>query len=147
MRKKNGLAKLIVGVGIGVGLGVLFAPRSGKETRALLKEKIDDLILKVKELDADEIREQIENKIREIKEELRDLDKEKVIAIAKEKAENIKVKITEMAALAKEKATPVIEKAVDNLRDTAIVVTKDTLKKLEDSKAKKTTKTKTTKKA
>jgi len=29
-------------LGIGAGLGILFAPKSGKETRAELKEKLDD---------------------------------------------------------------------------------------------------------
>ena len=32
-KKKKGLGKLIAGMAIGAGLGVLFAPKSGKETR------------------------------------------------------------------------------------------------------------------
>ena len=39
MSKKSGLGKFLLGAGIGVGLGILFAPKSGKETRADLKKK------------------------------------------------------------------------------------------------------------
>ena len=43
MSKKNsGLGKFIAGLAIGAGLGVLFAPKSGSETRAELKASISD---------------------------------------------------------------------------------------------------------
>ena len=134
---KRGLGKFIVGVGIGVGLGFLFAPEKGSETRRILKEKFDDLVDKVKNIDAEDVKLAIETKITEIKEELEDLDKEKVVAFAKKKAERIKKKTEELYLLAKEKATPVVEKAVSDLRDTAIKVTSETLEKLEADKKKK----------
>jgi hypothetical protein len=34
---------LLAGMGIGIGLGILFAPRSGKETRSNLLQRADDL--------------------------------------------------------------------------------------------------------
>ena len=37
--RKSGFGKFLLGAGIGVGLGILFAPKSGKETRQELKEK------------------------------------------------------------------------------------------------------------
>lgn len=40
--KSDGLANFLLGLGIGVGLGVLFAPRSGEETRGILKSKADE---------------------------------------------------------------------------------------------------------
>ena len=40
--KSDGLANFLLGLGIGVGLGILFAPRSGEETRGILKEKADE---------------------------------------------------------------------------------------------------------
>jgi gas vesicle protein len=39
---RDGLANFLLGVGIGVGLGILFAPKSGEETRGLIADKADD---------------------------------------------------------------------------------------------------------
>lgn len=39
---RDGLANFCLGLGIGVGLGILFAPKSGEETRDLLMTKADD---------------------------------------------------------------------------------------------------------
>ena len=36
---KNGLSSFLLGLGVGVGIGLLFAPKSGQETRELLKNK------------------------------------------------------------------------------------------------------------
>ena len=36
---KTGLSSFLLGLGVGVGIGMLFAPKSGEETRELLKNK------------------------------------------------------------------------------------------------------------
>jgi len=36
---KNGLSSFLLGLGVGVGLGMLFAPKSGQETREIIKKK------------------------------------------------------------------------------------------------------------
>ena len=36
---KNGLSSFLLGLGVGVGIGMLFAPKSGQETRQLIKDK------------------------------------------------------------------------------------------------------------
>ena len=36
---KNGLASFLLGLGVGVGIGMLFAPKSGEETRGMIKNK------------------------------------------------------------------------------------------------------------
>ena len=36
---KNGLSGFLLGLGVGVGIGMLFAPKSGQETRELIKNK------------------------------------------------------------------------------------------------------------
>ena len=131
MSKKKGFGKLLAGMAIGAGLGVLFAPKSGEETRKELKQKIDELINKAKELDKDEVKETIESKIALIQNELADLDKEKVLKIAKKKAKDIQDMANELVDYAVEKGTPVLESAADSVRKKAITVTKQVLKKLE----------------
>lgn len=135
--KKKTLGALITGTVVGAGLGLFFAPRKGSETRKLVGKKLDELSKKVKDLDYDDVKMQIEEKISEIKDELSDLDKEKALEIAKEKAEVIKKKIEELSKLAKDKATPVVESAVEDLRKTAIKATKEITKKLEEKDPKK----------
>ena len=36
---KNGLSSFLLGLGVGVAIGMLFAPKSGQETRELIKNK------------------------------------------------------------------------------------------------------------
>jgi gas vesicle protein len=36
---KNGLSSFLLGLGVGVGIGMLFAPKSGQETRDMIKNK------------------------------------------------------------------------------------------------------------
>ena len=136
MSKKKGMGKFVAGAIIGAGLGILFAPKSGSETRKELSIKIKDLLSKTKDIDVNEVKENIVQKIEEIKKELNELDKEKVMSIAKEKGNDIKKKADELVALAKEKGTPVLEKAADEVREKAIVVVKEVLDKLENPKKK-----------
>jgi gas vesicle protein len=39
---KNGLSSFLLGLGVGVGIGMLFAPKSGSETREMLKSKANE---------------------------------------------------------------------------------------------------------
>jgi len=39
---RNGLSSFLLGLGVGVGIGMLFAPKSGQETRDMLKNKADE---------------------------------------------------------------------------------------------------------
>ena len=73
-------------------------------------------------------------KVDSIKAELEDLDKEKVLKIAKQKGEELKKKSEELVELAKEKGTPVLENVANEVREKSIVVVKDVLNKLENSK-------------
>ncbi len=133
MSKKYGFGKFLAGIGIGAGLGILLAPRSGEETRRALKKKIDEFIQEVKKVDVNDVKDEFLDRIDELKTELEDLDKEKVLNIAKEKGEALKKKATELVELAKEKGTPVLESVANDVRKKAIDVTKEVLKKLESN--------------
>ncbi len=133
-KKKGNMKALLAGVGIGAGLGLLFAPKKGSELRKDLKNKLDELVGKVKEIDLDEVKDEFFAKVDNIKAELEDLDKEKVLKIAKQKGEELKKKTEELVKLAKEKGTPVLENVANEVREKAIVVVKDVLNKLEKSK-------------
>lgn len=130
-KKKAGLGKFIAGAAIGAGLGVLFAPKKGSETREDIKMLIDDMIARVKSIDIDEVKEEFEAKLYSIKDELEDLDKEKVLKVAKKKAKQIQEAAEELVNYAIEKGTPVLEKTADSIREAAIKTTKEVLDRLE----------------
>ena len=130
---KKGWGKFVVGAGLGAGLGILFAPKKGSETRAELMEKAEELIAKAKEIKLDDVRESIEKKLDELKDEIKDLDKEKVLKIAKKKGEQVKAKATELVEIAKEKGTPVLQDAAMEVKAKAISVLEETIHRLEES--------------
>ena len=130
-KKKSGFGKFLLGAGIGAGLGVLFAPRKGSETRAILKAKMNDLVEQIKNIDVEEVRKEFNLKVEEIKLAISDLDKEKVLDIAKEKAQQLKDMTQELVDMAIDKGTPILRDAAEEVRLKAIDVTKDVLKKLE----------------
>lgn len=135
-KKSSGLGKFLAGAAIGAGLGLLFAPKKGSETRAILKTKLDELMIQIKKIDIEEVKEEFEDRLQEIKEELADLDKEKALALAKEKAVQLKNKAQDLVDLAIEKGTPVLRDAAEDVRLKTIEVTKDVLKKLEGKEKK-----------
>ena len=131
---KKGYGKFLVGGLIGAGLGLLFAPKSGSETRKELKKKLDELVEKAKDIDVDEVKAEFDKKVEEIKEELADMDKEKALEIAKKKGNDAKKKAQELVELAKEKGTPALKKSAESVLQNVIKVSKEALKKLEEKK-------------
>lgn len=135
-KKTGGIFKFMAGIGLGVGAGMLLAPKKGEELRKDLKNKINELTDKAKEVDLQEVADEFSKKIAELKEEIEDLDKEKALDIAKKKGEQLKKKTNELLDLAKSKGTPVLEKTAEEVREKAIQVTKEVLKKLEKEETK-----------
>ena len=141
-KRKGGIGKFIAGAAVGAGLGILFAPQKGSETRRALKEKLDELVKKAKEIDINEVREEVEAKVEEIKAELEDLDKEKALKIAKQKAKVLQAKVESLYDYAVAKGTPVVEKIAADIKEKTLTVAKEVVEKLEEEKQeeKKTTK-------
>lgn len=132
--KKRGMGKFITGAALGVGLGFLFAPKKGSETRKELGTKMEELLNKVKELDMEEVQKTLEKKVNEIEKELKDLDKEKVLKIAKTKGKELKKKSEDLVKLAVDKGTPILKEMAEEVREKTIIVIKEVLNKLEETK-------------
>ena len=128
---KKGLSKFLLGASIGTGIGMLISNKTGKENREQLKAKIDDLINKAKNINSKELIDGIEKKTKEIKEGLSDLDKEKVLSIAKQKSEDIKIKLEELVKLSIDKGTPIVEKSASIVKAKTIDLMKHVIDKLE----------------
>ena len=62
--KKKTVATLVGGMAAGAALGVLLAPKSGKETRDDLKKAFDDFMAKVKDIDADDVKKYVDKNIK-----------------------------------------------------------------------------------
>lgn len=131
MNKKKKFGGFLAGALVGAGVGLLFAPKSGDETRKELKAKLDDMVKQAKEIDLDEVKNEFDAKVKDIKSQLEDLDKEKVLDFAKTKGAELKVKAEELVDLAKEKGTPALKKSAEEILNNVIKVSKDALKKLE----------------
>ena len=111
--RKSGFGKFLLGAGIGVGLGILFAPKS------------------------EDVKATIEAKVQEIKEDLKNLDKETVAAAVKSGAAKIKRKADELVEFAVLKGTPVIEAAAREVKNSTIKTLEGITAKLKDEEPKK----------
>jgi len=137
---KKGMGKFLVGAGIGAALGMLFAPKKGEDLRADLKVKLDDLIAKAKNIDVEEVKLAVEDKVEELKIGLENLNKETALAEAKKQATKLKKQANELVEYAVEKGTPVIEKSANAVKAKVVEACESVIEKLkEEPKPKKKT--------
>lgn len=127
----KGKGKFLLGALVGAGLGMLFAPKSGKELRKDLGKAFDELLDKVSQIKVEDVKEAMDDKIAELKELVNNMDSETALSIAKDTYEKIKVKGQELVNLAVTTGTPVLEEAAVKLKKNSIAVAKSVIKKLE----------------
>lgn len=142
-KKRN----FLIGAALGIGLGVLFAPKSGKETRKDLSKVINDLYDKAKDIDVEEVKNAIIVKTKELENTIKDLDKETAKQLIVDKSKEVKIKAQELVDLAKEKGTPIVEETAKKVKSKTAELLKNTAEKLEDDKKVKKPATKRVKKA
>ena len=130
------LGKFLSGLGLGVGLGMLFAPKKGSELRQDLKAKLDDLLDQVKKTDLGDVKEAIETKIDEIKLDLANFDKEKVLKSAQKKSKEIINEADDLVKLAIKKGTPVLQKLTEEVKEKTVVFLEDAIEKLQKKEEK-----------
>lgn len=121
---------LLAGIAIGAALGVLIAPKKGSETRAELAAKLKGFLDELNSaVDVDELDFGFEDKVVGIINELSALDREKVGAIARKQAKNIKQKAEDLYEAAKE--NPKLKKSADEIRRKAADVLHETANKID----------------
>ena len=76
MSRKGGFGKFLGGLALGAGLGLLLSPDTGENNRKALAKKIDELTKKIKEVDLDEVKDELLYKAEMLQAELKNLDKE-----------------------------------------------------------------------
>lgn len=137
MGKKGTIAAFVGGAIGGAALGLLFAPKTGKEMRKDLCDALDNLAKKAKDIDSKEIKKYVDKNIKKIKKELDELSVEKVLDIAKKKAKDIEKSVSDLVTYVKGVGTPVLEGAVDQVRLKSIDVINGVINKLEEPKSEK----------
>jgi len=75
----------LTGALVGAGLGILLAPKEGSETRNNLKKSFSLLIDTIKNVDIEESKANLLTKVKEIQEELSEIDETTAKKVAKEK--------------------------------------------------------------
>ena len=113
---RPGIGTFLLGLGIGVGIGMLVSPNTGEENRRIVKEKAGELANKIKDIDLNEVKDNLVKSYENLKKELKDMDMEKAKKIAKKKIEELTKKANELIAAAKEKADPVIEEETKKIK-------------------------------
>lgn len=137
MKKNNGTGKFVLGAALGAGIALLFAPKSGKELRADLKLKMDELSEYVKNIELGDVKKNISKKIREIENDIKNFDKEKAIDVAKKSAKAIEAKVASLVEDAEAAAKPKLIELTKEVKKKTIKSLDNTIAKLENGESKK----------
>lgn len=130
--KKGKIGALIAGIGIGAAAGMLLAPKSGEETRKDIKNQAKKLGKKVKDIDLNEVKENLVRDFDKFKNEMKDMDKEKAMKLAKEQGTKLLNSCEDLINAAKEKSVPMIEKTAKDIKKKLSEMLADASEKLSD---------------
>ena len=136
----NKRGHFLLGAGLGIGIGMLFAPKSGKENREALSKKVKELVEKAKEIDVEEVKNAIIIKAQEFERTLKELDKETAKQLIIDKSNELKIKAQELFDVAVEKGTPVVQKAAKEIKEKTAIVLRNTADKIDVHETKTTRK-------
>ena len=126
MTNKKEMEFFVLGTLLGTTLGVLFAPKSGCETRKCMMNYWNKLDKNKKD--------EFSELIKDLERDITDFDKEKVLKTAKEKASSLMERVDDLIDMAVENGNETYEKMAEDIRKKAIAVTKSVLNKLEEKK-------------
>lgn len=130
--KKSKIGALIAGIGIGAAAGMLLAPKSGEETRKDIKDKAKKATKKVKDIDLNQLKDDLVKEFDKFKNEIKDMDKEKAMKLAKDKGTILLNSCENLINEAKEKSSPMIEKTAKDIKKKLSEILADASEKLSD---------------
>ncbi len=130
--KKSKLGALVAGIGIGAAAGMLLAPKSGEETRKDIQKKAKQIGKKVKDIDLNQVKEDLVKEFDKFKNEMKDMDKEKAMKLAKEQGTKLLDKCEDLITMAKEKSAPMIEKTGKDIKKKLSEMLADASEKLSE---------------
>ncbi len=130
--KKSKLGALVAGIGIGAAAGLLLAPKSGEETRKDIQKKAKQIGKKVKDIDLNQVKEDLVKEFDKFKNEMKDMDKDKAMKLAKEQGTKLLAKCEDLINMAKEKSAPMIEKTGKDIKKKLSEMLADASEKLSE---------------
>lgn len=130
--KKSKLGALVAGIGIGAAAGMLLAPKSGEETRKDIQKKAKQIGKKVKDIDLNQVKEDLVKEFDKFKNEMKDMDKDKAMKLAKEQGTKLLDKCEDLITMAKEKSAPMIEKTGKDIKKKLSEMLADASEKLSE---------------
>ena len=130
--KKSKLGALVAGIGIGAAAGLLLAPKSGEETRKDIQKKAKQIGKKVKDIDLNQVKEDLVKEFDKFKNEMKDMEKDKAMKIDKEQGTKLLAKCEDLITMAKEKSAPMIEKTGKDIKKKLSEMLADASEKLSE---------------
>ena len=130
--KKSKLGALVAGIGIGAAAGLLLAPKSGEETRKDIQKKAKQIGKKVKDIDLNQVKEDLVKEFDKFKNEMKDMDKDKAMKLAKEQGTKLLAKCEDLITMAKENSAPMIEKTGKDIKKKLSEMLADASEKLSE---------------